>query len=496
MTSVPPIRIRSVNSKELNAGGDYVLYWMTAFRRLGWNFALQHAADLARSFGKPLVILEALFLDYPYASPRFHRFILEGMAERSRALQGSRVTYYPFVEGEPGESRGLLPSLAEKACCVVGDDWPSFFLPKVVVAGGRRVPVRLEAVDSNGLLPLEAAGRTFTAAYHFRRFLQKTLPDHLGGMPEADPLTHPTPLPPAEAHGGGRVVLDRSIPERWPPTTGLLLSGGFPELQNLPSDLSVAPVKARGGALPALDRLSAFLGGVLSRYHQDRNHPDLTATSGLSSYLHFGNLSSHQVFAEVTRQEGWSPLRLSGSTGGSRSGWWGMGEGAEAFLDQLITWRELGFNMTHRRDDYAAYSSLPEWAQDTLAVHEGDPRPHLYSREEFLEAGTHDPLWNAAQRQLRTEGVIHNYLRMLWGKKILEWSRSPREALDIMIDLNDRFALDGRDPNSYSGILWCLGRYDRGWTERPVFGKVRSMSSQRTRKKVRLEEYLQRFGPS
>ncbi len=496
MTSVPPIRIRPVNSKELNPSGDYVLYWMTAFRRLGWNFALQHADDLARSMGKPLVILEALFLDYPYASPRFHRFILDGMAERSRALRGFPVTHYPFVERESGESRGLLKSLADKACCVVADDFPSFFLPKLVEAGGRRVGVRLEAVDSNGLLPLSVAGRTFSAAYHFRRFLQKNLPDHLGGLPEPDPFSRPMPLVSGGAGAGMAAELDPLILDRWPPTTEVLLSGDLGELQALTADQSVPAVEAKGGTLPAHDRLSAFLGGVLHRYHNDRNHPDLRATSGLSPYLHFGDISSHEIFAEVARREGWTPVRLSSRADGSRSGWWGMGDGAEAFLDQLITWRELGFNMTHRRDDYAGYDSLPGWAQDTLAVHQGDPRPHLYSLEEFLEAETHDPLWNAAQRQLRKEGVIHNYLRMLWGKKILEWSRTPKEALDVMIDLNDRFALDGRDPNSYSGIFWCFGRYDRGWTERPVFGKVRSMSSHRTRKKVRLEEYLQRFGPS
>lgn len=152
--------------------------------------------------------------------------------------------------------------------------------------------------------------------------------------------------------------------------------------------------------------------------------------------------------------------------------------------------------MASRREDHTRYESLPDWARATLEEHEGDPRPHLYSHQAFLEARTHDPLWNAAQRQLLSEGIIHNYLRMLWGKKILEWSSSPREALRIMIDLNDRFALDGRDPNSYSGIFWCLGRYDRGWTERPVYGKIRSMSSERTRKKVRLEGYLERFGPA
>ena len=254
------------------------------------------------------------------------------------------------------------------------------------------------------------------------------------------------------------------------------------------------PGALRGGTTEARARLKRFLGSGLERYQDDRNHPDLEVNSGLSPYLHFGNISSHEVFTEVSADAGWTPLRLSDRADGARAGWWGMGPGAEAFLDQLVTWRELGFNMAWQRMDHTEYESLPDWAQKTLAEHEGDPRPHLYSYEEFREARTHDPLWNAAQRQLLQEGIIHNYLRMLWGKKILEWSPSPREALRTMIDLNDRFALDGRDPNSYSGIFWCLGRYDRGWTERPVFGKIRSMSSARTRKKVTLEGYLRRFG--
>jgi deoxyribodipyrimidine photo-lyase len=245
----------------------------------------------------------------------------------------------------------------------------------------------------------------------------------------------------------------------------------------------------------ATRRLKTFLTTSLHRYHEDGNHPDKGVTSGLSPYLHFGNISSHEVFSLIASQEGWTPLRLAEKADGSRAGWWGMTPGVEAFLDQLITWRELGFNYAHRRLDWAAFDSLPDWAKGTLNDHKGDPRPHLYDYDAFLEARTHDALWNAAQRQLLEEGVIHNYLRMLWGKKILEWTSSPREALRIMVDLNDRLAIDGRDPNSYSGIMWCLGRYDRGWQERPVYGKIRSMSSERTRKKVRLETYLSRYGP-
>ena len=168
---------------------------------------------------------------------------------------------------------------------------------------------------------------------------------------------------------------------------------------------------------------------------------------------------------------------------------------AESFLDELVTWRELGFNMTSQRSDYDRFESLPEWAQTTLAEHERDRRPHRYSLDEFEEARTHDDLWNAAQVQLVLEGRIHNYLRMLWGKKILHWSESPRAALDIMVELNNKYAVDGRDPNSYSGIFWVLGRYDRAWgPEREVFGKIRYMSSANTRRKLRVDEYIERWG--
>ncbi|MGD9857196.1 MAG: deoxyribodipyrimidine photolyase, partial [Planctomycetaceae bacterium] len=221
------------------------------------------------------------------------------------------------------------------------------------------------------------------------------------------------------------------------------------------------------------------------------------ATSGLSPYLHFGHLAAHEVFSRIAERERWSPAALGDATKGSRSGWWGMSAESESFLDELVTWRELGFNRCCLSDDFDRYESLPDWALRTLADHAGDPRVHVYTLDQFESAATHDDLWNAAQRQLTGEGRLHNYLRMLWGKKILEWSSSPQEALDLMIELNNKYAVDGRDPNSYSGIFWVLGRYDRAWgPERPVFGKVRYMSSENTRRKLRLTEYLERYGPS
>jgi len=487
MSRVPEIRIRTLNPAAVNPGGDFVLYWMVAFRRVRWNFGLQRAAEWARDLQRPLVILEALRCDYPWASSRLHRFILDGMADNQSACAGMPVLYYPFVEAEQGQGKGLIETLGHDACVAVTDDTPCFFLPRMLEAASRKVRVRLEAVDSNGLLPLRAADREFTTAFSFRKTLQKALPAHLPLPPKRNPVPR---------GGLPRLAsLPRGILERWPPASPEILGGDPDSLRRLPIDHSVPPVETRGGSEAAADTLDQFLRGRLGRYAEERNHPDLDATSGLSPYLHFGHLSVHEILDRLAGEEDWSPSRVSSRTAGARAGWWGMSENAEAFLDQLVTWRELGFHLCARREDYQEFDSLPGWARETLGRHARDPRPYVYTREEFETAATHDPLWNAAQNQLLTEGRIHNYLRMLWGKKILHWSASPEEALEVMIALNDRHALDGRDPNSYSGIFWVMGRYDRPWgPERPVFGKVRYMSSENTARKLQLEDYLGRYG--
>jgi deoxyribodipyrimidine photo-lyase len=484
---VPPLRIRAANDAPLRRDGAHVLYWMTAARRTGWNFAFQRSVERARMLGRPLLVLEALRVDYPWASLRHHRFALDGMAANRAALEGTGVGYLPYVEPRPGGGRGLLEALAGDACLVVTDESPAFFLPRMVATAAQRLPVRLEAVDSHGLLPLAAADRDFTVAHSFRRFLQKVLPAHLEESPAPDSLA------------GGPLVAFPGIREevsaRWPPASPELLGGAPGALEALPVHGSVAPVEDRGGTPAARARLERWMRDGLPRYHQDRNSPDRDAASGLSPWLHWGHISPHEIVARIMEREGWNPGRLAPRPHGSREGWWGMSPPAEAFLDELVTWRELG-GVTAFRDPagHDRYASLPAWARATLADHSADPRPHLYDVEAFRAAATHDPLWNAAQRQLLGEGRIHNYLRMLWGKKILEWSASPEEALETMLELNNRYATDGRDPNSVSGISWVLGRYDRGWPERPIYGTVRSMSSDATRRKVELDRYLRRWG--
>lgn len=224
-----------------------------------------------------------------------------------------------------------------------------------------------------------------------------------------------------------------------------------------------------------------------------RNQPQEKGASGISPWLHFGHIGIHQIINEIFTAYRWDVSMVTPPNDGRRSGWWGLPEPVEAFLDQIITWRDIGFIHCAMNPDHTEFSSLPQWAQTTLAEHSNDERPYIYTFEQFEKAQTHDPLWNAAQQQLRQEGIIHNYLRMLWGKKILEWSPDPQTAMEWMIALNDRWALDGRDPNSYTGIGWVLGKFDRGWTERDVFGKIRCMTSASTMRKFKTKAYIEKY---
>jgi deoxyribodipyrimidine photo-lyase len=461
---------------------------MTAARRLRYNFALQRAVIYALTLGKPLLILEDLRCSNRWDSDRHHAFLLQGMAENAKVARGLRVAYYPYVEPGHGAAEGMLATVAARACVIVTDEFPCLSHPAMVKAETRALRVLVETVDGNGLLPLRAAPQVFPTAYAFRRLLQRELPKHLWHTPDAEPLKSVSlPMLPQ---------VPTELAERWPPAPAELLAAKREALAKLPIDHRVQPVARRGGMSEAEDQLAYFLEHKLAGYLEDRNHPDADATSGLSPYLHAGHLSVHEVLAKLAGYEGWTPHHLSERATGAKAGWWGMSAAAEAFLDELITWRELGYNFCFLRQDYDLYSSLPEWAQRTLDKHAKDPREYRYTLEELEAAQTHDPVWNAAQRQLIREGRIHNYLRMVWGKKVLQWSDSPQEALETLIELNNKWALDGRDPNSFTGIFWCFGRYDRPWgPERPIFGTVRYMSSENTVRKLRVRRYLDLYGP-
>ncbi len=458
-------RVRPLNDAPIGDGP--VVYWMTAQRRLEWNHALDHAVARAGELQRGLVVVEALRADHPYACDRFHAFVQHGMQENAERAKLAGAAYHPFIEPEPAAGKGLLAALARDAALIVADDHPGFFFPRMLAAAAR-LPRRIEAVDAVGVMPLHATPKAFTAAVHFRRFLQREMVPHLMQRPSDAPLEQ---APPGD--------VPASVLDGWPATLRSPVLGG------------PAPVEATpGGRNEARARLDAFETG---RY-LERNHPDAEAESGLSPHLHFGHIGSAEIVWHILEQEDWHPGRI-GESKGQRAGWWGLSEGAEAFLDQVITWRELGHVEALHNPDWMAYDSLPRFARDTLADHERD-RDAPYDLATLEAAATDDELWNAAQRQLLHDGVIHNYMRMLWGKKILEWAPDSHTALEWMFHLNDSYALDGRDPNSVSGIMWCLGRYDRGWTERAVFGKVRCMTSDSARKKLRMDRYLERWAPT
>ena len=477
--SVSELR-RTATDAPVRPDGAYVLYWMIAQRRTTWNFALQYAALQARALGRPLLVFEPLRVDYPWASRRMHAFVLDGMRDNAAACAAAGISYLPYVEPHPKAAAGLLEALAQHACEVITDEQPGFFQPRMVAAVAPRLPVRLTVVDGVGLLPLRAGERAWPTAASFRRHLHRVLGPWLERFPVADPLRLAPNL---------HAVVPAEITARWPaadldPTT----------LDRLPVDQTVREA-FRGGAELAEANLMEFLENRLPLYGEHRSHPDRHVASGLSPWLHFGQISTHRIVAALLERESWHPGRL-GPVTGSRAGWWGLSAAVESFLDELVTWRELGQGFSHfRPDDAERYNALPEWALATLGKHATDRRPVLYTLAELEAARTHDPVWNAAQTELVRTGRMHNYLRMLWGKKVLEWSPTPPEALQILFHFNNKYAVDGRDPNSASGIMWTFGRFDRPWgPERPIFGTIRYMSSDNTVRKLEIKQYLARWG--
>jgi deoxyribodipyrimidine photo-lyase len=473
-------RLRRLNAAPVNPRGDYVLYWMQLFRRLERNHALDYALACAREKGKPLVVYEGLRLDYPWSSRRLHAFVLQGMAENAATAARRGLNYWPFVETARAAGRGLVSRLAEGAALVVTDDFPCYVVPGQSEAVARAVSVPMFAVDSNGIVPLSLLGPAVSAAAHLRPRLHKAF---------AEAFAHRAAARPRIPDVARRRVEPRFQAWRPPRDLAAFVAG-------LPIDASVPPVDATpGGRAAGVARLREFSRSRLHGYAELRSVPRAPAEghqSGLSPYLHFGHVSIEEVI-EAVLGDGFSPEELRLEHRGKREGFFSRDPDVNAFLDEALTWRDVGFqwHWSRRRDTASLESALPAWALATLNVHARDKRAHRYEREALEQGATHDPLWNAAQAELRKSGTIHNYLRMLWGKKVIEWSRTPEEAYATLVHLNNKYALDGRDPNSWTGILWCFGLFDRPWPpERPVFGVVRYMSSENTARKFDLAPYL------
>lgn len=486
MKNINSKRVFKRNNNEPNPDGEYVLYWMQINRRFHYNFALEYAVAWANKLGKPLLVYEGLSCDYPWRTDRSHWFIMQGMEEHQQFAYEHKLNYYGFLEEKAGEYPDLFNKLAEKSSLVITDEYPVFIMRE----RNERIPKTLNVpyitIDSNGIIPLGLSDKAPYSAYIFRKTMQKTFRQCFEQPPEENPLE--------KLENTGRISLPESITQKYPTAKD---AGRFTRewLSTIDVDHSVKPIAMEGTRKAGLERMNTFMEFDLKAYDEDRNDPDKEATSRLSPWLHFGRISEHEIVDNCLRRQprGWSRDELAPQAG-KRDGFFGGETGIEAYLDEVITWREVGFHFAHHVDNYDKFESLPDWAQQTLEEHEADERPHIYSYEQLANAETEDDIWNAAQRQLVREGRIHNYLRMLWGKKVLQWTPDVRTALEYLIKLNNTYAIDGRDPNSYSGIFWILGRFDRAWgPERKIYGKVRYMTSDSTRKKVKIKEYLEKY---
>jgi len=445
---IHPDRVQPLNARE-RRGGRYVLYWMQQSQRARGNPALEHAVRTANDLDLPVLVAFGLTDDYPEANARHYAFMLEGLRDVARDLRQRRIGF--VVRG--GSPEHVAIGLSGDAAVLVCDRG---YL-RHQRAWRQRVAEEAECpvvqVEGDVVVPVEAASnkREF-AARTIRPKLHRRWDDYLQRLSETE-----------AARDGRRLAVAGDVDVE---DVGQALAG-------LRVDRDVRPVaRFEGGNAEARRRLTAFLRNRLDGYDDGRNEPADWHTSMLSPYLHFGQISPVDVVLAVRRAAG------------------GAQRDAEAYVEELVVRRELAVNYVHFCERYDEYGSLPEWATKTLAVHADDAREHRYTRRQLDDAATHDRYWNAAMLEMRHTGFLHNYMRMYWGKKILEWSSSPQYAFRTALYLNNRYLLDGRDPNSYAGVAWCFGLHDRPWTERKIFGSVRYMNDRGLERKFDMERYV------
>jgi len=429
--------------------GDYVLYWMQESQRAEQNEALEFAIQQANAQSVPLLACFGLTDDYPDANLRHYTFMLEGLRETAEAL-ARRGIKLVLQRGSPAE---VALALGKRATMIVCDrsylrtqrGWRS----EVVEAAN--CPVF--QVEDNAVVPVEVASpKREYAARTIRPKLQKQCDRFLVEL-EPTALAHPS--------------LDL-------PIQGEPLDDLASLLNELKIDRTVGAVSHlfRGGLTNAKALLDHFLQEKFDHYQQDRNQPQTNSVSHMSKYLHFGQISPIYLAHRIRNAAAVADAQI------------------DAYLEELLIRRELAINFVYYTPDYDQFSCLPAWAQTTLAEHRDDHRPHLYTVQQLRDGETHDPYWNAAMQEMRVSGYMHNYMRMYWGKKILEWSKSPEEAYQITLALNNRYFLDGRNANAFTNVGWIFGLHDRAWQERAILGKVRYMSANGLKRKADMDGYI------
>ncbi len=440
-------RIKPLNQKWIKKG-SYVLYWMQASQRAMYNHALEFSILKANELRKPLVVFFGITDHFPEANLRHYAFMLEGLKEVRKGLRDRGIQ---MVIRHQSPELGAL-QMAKKASLVVVDrgylriqrQWRDYV--------AKRIEAPLIQVESDVIVPVEEASskEEYTAAT-LRPKIYKKLPFFLIPLDEQEPKL-------------SSLSMEFSSFE---------IEDVEEALSKLQIDRSVKKVTSfRGGIKEALKYFEIFLNEKLDDYGELRNDPTRDGLSHMSPYLHFGQISPLYIALKVKQTD--SP-------------------GKEAFLEELIVRRELSMNFVFYNEQYDLFEGLPMWAKRTLKVHQKDKRPYLYTLEKLERGETHDPYWNAAQREMVLTGKMHGYMRMYWGKKILEWVKKPEEAYRIALYLNNKYELDGRDPNGFAGVAWCFGKHDRPWAERAIFGTVRYMNDRGLKRKFDADDYVEKI---
>ena len=454
------LRAIPLNETRLQPEGEYVLYWMQSTQRLEDNWALRLAVVEADRVGKPLLIHQGLDPTYEHASARFHTFVLQGARELAARAESLGLTYRFALRRRRDDDRRVLDRLARRAALVVTDLFPTAGVAERSQRLADRVNCRVLAVDSVGVVPSATFFREEYAARTIRPKLAKVLPHSLEPVDDRPPRR---PFPTA---------LLAALEVEW---LDLATCDIAAEVARCDVSAEVGPVTSLGGLSAARTLLHAFAGDGLLDYAERRRHPsDVGGSSRLSPYLHYGMISPLEV---VNTVRGAVPEAQG-----------------DAFLNEMLTWRELSLNFCLRNPQHGTLAALPDWVHRSMAAHADDRRDVTYTLDELERAATHDPIWNAGQRELLETGQMHNVVRMLWGKSVLTWAPSYADALAWLLHLNNKYALDGRDPNSFAGIQWCFGKFDRPFASRPVWGTIRPMSLERAHAKYDVGEYLQRWG--
>lgn len=446
-------RITHLNDSPINSNGRFVLYWMQASVRTRYNHALATAIERANTARLPLIVFFQLIDAYPEANARHYAFLLEGLKDVRANLEKKNIRFLTGIQNHPHHIN--LEDLAREARLVITDRSYTRFQKnwRLDIADALTCP--LIQVESDVVIPVET---TSDKVEYAAATIRKKIHAHLDAF-----LT----------------------PLRLPRTQNSSLSLSFPALDLdqktlsllslLSIDTSVIPSSFFvGGESEAQKRLRTFVDNRLLAFDKNRSDPTKNATSHLSPYLHFGHISPIDIVLTAQRAHP-------------------RAQGTQTLIEELVVRRELAMNFVHYHPRYDTYECLPDWALKTLALHTSDQREHVYSRSQLENAQTHDTYWNAAQSEMVKTGFMHNYMRMYWGKKILEWSKTPEEAFDTALHLNNKYELDGRDPNSYAGVGWCFGLHDRPWAERDVFGMVRYMNAKGLERKFDIQTYVEKI---